>query len=92
MECWGNNDFGQTDAPAGSFRSVSAAGFHTCALRETGEITCWGTNDSGQTDAPAGSFRSVSAALFHTCALRETGEITCWGGAHPAVRVPEELR
>ena len=40
--CWGNNEFGQTDAPAGVFRSVSAGGTHACAVRESGEIVCWG--------------------------------------------------
>ena len=35
IECWGENDYGQTDPPAGRFSAVSAGGEHTCGLRET---------------------------------------------------------
>lgn len=31
------------------FRDVIASGgWHTCALRESGEVSCWGANDHGQ--------------------------------------------
>jgi len=42
VACWGDNGFGQTNAPAGTFRSVSVGVLHTCALRESGEVACWG--------------------------------------------------
>ena len=38
MTCWGNNDFGQADAPAGAF----TASEQSCGLRTGGTITCWG--------------------------------------------------
>ena len=79
ITCWGDNEQGQTDAPAGSFTAVSAGGAHTCGLRTNGAITCWGDNEQGQTDAPAGSFTAVSAGGAHTCGLRTNGAITCWG-------------
>ena len=61
IDCWGSSEAGQTDAPAGKYRTVSAGGFHSCAVRESGEIDCWGSNEAGQSDAPAGSYRTVSA-------------------------------
>ena len=68
-------------APATGFIAVSAAGFHTCAIRTSGAIECWGWNNIGQTDAPAGrDFSAVSASVSHNCAIRESGEIACWGG------------
>ena len=92
--CWGDNSYGQTDAPAGSFRAVTAGWAHSCALRESGEVACWGVHgkpaflpgpDIGYVEdgrpavAPTGEFRSVSAGADHTCGVRASGEITCWG-------------
>lgn len=52
LACWGLNDQGQTDAPSGRYRSVSAGLSHTCAVRESGEAVCWG-QDGGPADVPA---------------------------------------
>ena len=80
IECWGSNDYGQTEAPAGNdFIAVSAGSRHTCAIRESSAIECWGDNSNGRTDAPAGLFSAVDAGFQHACALRVTGGITCWG-------------
>lgn len=57
-------DRGQTNAPPGRYRSVSAGNFHTCAVRESGEVDCWGKLSLGGGDVvpPAGtSYRSASA-------------------------------
>src|SRR5437870_1340149 len=63
LECWGRNDAGQLGDPATtSFNSVTpvrvigittavtvtAGGFHTCALLADGTVRCWGENDFGQ--------------------------------------------
>ena len=91
--CWGNNDYGQADAPPGRFAAVSVGGAHACGLRESGELVCWGDNNFySQTDAPEGRFRSVSAGWYHSCAIRESGELACWGALTPAASVPNELR
>ena len=79
IECWGNNNFGQSDAPEGDFTAVSAGRSHSCALRSTGAIECWGNNNFGQSDAPEGDFTAVSAGDSHTCGLLESGAIECWG-------------
>ena len=96
IECWGNNEvfsfkndgeedwvwYGQATPPDGSFTAVSAGGYITCGLRDTGEITCWGSNNYGLTTPPTGSFTAVSAGVNHSCAIREAGEIECWGWDH----------
>ncbi|WP_420621188.1 hypothetical protein [Candidatus Poriferisodalis sp.] len=50
--CWGNHEFGQTDAPSGYFTSVSAGWKHSCGLRTDGTAAYFGNNEYGQTDAP----------------------------------------
>ena len=40
--CWGWNYQGQTNAPEGRFRSVSAGNVHACAVADSGEVICWG--------------------------------------------------
>ena len=79
IECWGDNDYGKSNPPAGSFSTVSAGNGHTCGLRESGAIECWGDNYYGQADPPAGSFSAVSTGRWYTCGLRESGAIECWG-------------
>ena len=86
IECWGDNEDGQTDAPGGSFSAVSAGGSlinvgggHTCGLRPSGAVVCWGYNNVGQTDAPGGSFSAVSTGGLHTCGLRPSSAVVCWG-------------
>ena len=92
IECWGDNEFGQTDAPAGRFTAISAENTYTCAIHESGEIACWGYNayfegvgeerrlvETRQSDAPEGSYTAVSVGSSHSCAIRTSGEIKCWG-------------
>ena len=79
IACWGDNARGQTDVPAGRYRSLSAGEWHTCGLTYASRVVCWGDNFSGQTDAPRGRFRSVSAGLAHTCAVARLGGVVCWG-------------
>ena len=77
--CWGDNDYGETDAPAGTFKAVAAGVGHSCGLRADETVVCWGINDYGETDAPAGSFKAVSAGVGHSCGLRIDDTIICWG-------------
>jgi alpha-tubulin suppressor-like RCC1 family protein len=76
IRCWGNNYWGQNNAPEGVFATVSAGRGHACALTTGGSIVCWGGNAYGQLNVPQGS---LAAAERFTCALRDDGVILCWG-------------
>ncbi len=106
-KCWGLNNRSQlglnstggdhfspaTVSGLGSgVTSVSAGGFHTCAM-VSGAIKCWGANNFGQLgdtttferDEPVNVFwlasvpAAVSAGGNHTCALNTDGGVKCWG-------------
>ena len=79
LECWGSNEFGQSDPPAGQYSEVSAGSTHTCALTVAGEVRCWGAPNDARIAAPQGRYTSIDAGYDHTCALSESGEIACWG-------------
>ena len=55
ITCWGNNNYGQADAPGGQFNTVTAGGYHSCGIRTDGTHTCWGSNYYGRLTHPAGS-------------------------------------
>ena len=73
--------------------SVSSGDFHTCAIRESGELWCWGGGLNGQLGAgplgvvnsptplrvTTGSWRAVAAGQSHTCGITDDGELYCWG-------------
>jgi alpha-tubulin suppressor-like RCC1 family protein len=50
LVCWGDNTFGQSSPPTGTFTQVSAGTFHTCGVKTDGTFVCWGDNFSGQVD------------------------------------------
>jgi alpha-tubulin suppressor-like RCC1 family protein len=110
VKCWGYNLYGQLgdgtyndsyDVPVDVFglspgvsNNISAGGYHTCAVLETGGIKCWGWNCNGQlgdgtskswSTFPVNVYELLSGALDisagskHTCALLNTGGVKCWG-------------
>lgn len=108
VKCWGDNYWGQlgdgrefmSRETAGDVTGltsgvamVSAAGYHSCALMNTGGVKCWGINSSGQLGdgtttrrltpvdvvGLAASAVQVSAGHSHTCAVLVTGAVQCWG-------------
>ena len=42
LVCWGDNNYGQSSPPAGTFIHVSTGTFHSCGLRASGIWICWG--------------------------------------------------
>ena len=83
--CWGNNNYGQAEAPAGRFSQVSSGEWHTCAITSGGAVECWGRNRDGQAEAPTGRFSQVSSGDHHTCALTTAGAVQCWGNNYRGV-------
>ena len=75
------------------FTAVSAAGYYTCGIIDTGAAQCWGDNFGGQlgtgtTDnsftpaTVAGGLRFATIAasgIRHACGLTATGAAYCWG-------------
>lgn len=107
--CWGNGRDGRlglgladsNDRPSPApvtgqlhFASISARGWHSCALTSDGAAYCWGRGSEGQLgtsslverqDRPAPvsgrlKFSSLSVGSQHTCGLTEDGALYCWGG------------
>ena len=79
IACWGDNIFGQADAPAGQFTAISTGDEHSCGIRADNTAECWGNNSIfGQTNAPAGQFTAISAGWEHSCGIRADNTIACW--------------
>lgn len=77
------------------YRTVGAGYYHTCAIRESGEMVCFGGNKNGQlgigtpnqaaeeSDPQAvvspEKWSDVSGGQSFTCALNDAGALFCWG-------------
>ncbi len=107
VKCWGANGHGELGdgttidrltpvEPVGlssGVVSVTAGGFHTCALMATGGVKCWGVNWHGQVGdgstverhvpidvyGMSDGIKQVVAGKYHTCALNRVGGVACWG-------------
>jgi endonuclease/exonuclease/phosphatase family metal-dependent hydrolase len=104
--CWGQNLWGQLGigsvdrfkgrpqrvGTAANWRSVSAGGWHTCALDNAGAAYCWGHNTFGEVGdgtvarriAPVAvdsgaTWLQLSTAWAQTCGITQTGRMLCWG-------------
>lgn len=79
--------------PAGEYPvHVTAGGFSTCAVLNTGTAWCWGNNGMGQLGlghyqdqrSPvlvpgSNGLVRITAGAYFTCALNAVGNIWCWG-------------
>jgi alpha-tubulin suppressor-like RCC1 family protein len=109
VACWGDNSQGQLGVDPGTLAfsaepllvdgvadviSLSAAGYHTCALLLDQSIVCWGDNFTGVLgqDPVAVGFSAapvpialpalatrVEAGAVHVCAVLDDGTVACWG-------------
>jgi len=53
--CWGDNEYGQLNVPAGLGKVValSVGSNHACAIDSNSRLWCWGLNKSKECDVPA---------------------------------------
>ena len=90
IACWGENFYGQADAPSGTFKALAVGEFHTCAIRSDDTIACWG-NRSTCVDSvcspnlrfmsPSGTFKALGSGPDYACAIGSDDTIACWGGS-----------
>ena len=52
--CWGDDEFGQSSPPEGSFAAITAGYIHSCGLRPNGSAVCWGNDETGQSSPSCG--------------------------------------
>ena len=75
-------NYGQADAPEGTYKAIATGWGYPCALGTDDTITCWGIN-YGQADAPEGTYKAIATSGNHSCAIRTDNTITCWGPVPP---------
>ena len=66
-------------SPDETFVRIASGEYHTCGVKEDGDVACWGLNDDNQATPKRGAFERISAGLLHTCGLRTDSTIACWG-------------
>jgi alpha-tubulin suppressor-like RCC1 family protein len=80
---WGQNNWGQTDVPAGlsNVVAMAAGSMHNLALKNNGTVVGWGGADFGKTTPPAGLTNAVAVAAGdnHSLALKFDGTVVGWG-------------
>ena len=84
LTCWGANNYGQLDAPAGTYKTISAGALYSCAIATDDTIACWGFNTDGYntvgtTEPPAGTYTSFAVGQRHSCAIAADATLACWG-------------
>ncbi|MCF7968414.1 MAG: hypothetical protein K9K68_04535, partial [Methylococcaceae bacterium] len=79
-KCWGNDAYGQIQAPQEPFVDIVAGDWHTCGLRTDHTGMCWGRYQYGQNDPGQYRYKQISAGGNLTCGLlRNTGRMRCVG-------------
>lgn len=89
---WGANSEGQTIAPEGKYRNISAGGQHSLAIKEDGTLAGWGYNFDGEINVPAGTFTAIDAGDRHSLGIRTNGTLAGWGyNANGETTVPSGI-
>lgn len=107
LQCWGLNTVGQLGNGQSSRRAaptavadlgsgvakVSAGGFFSCALTQTGGVKCWGFNGANQLGDGTDLFRyrpvdvvglgsgvlALATGDSSACAIKADRQVVCWG-------------
>jgi len=80
IDCWGNNAFGQSDAPQLRARALDASADHACVIAGSNTLQCWGDDSrSGSLPLPGVAVRNVDIGQYNGCAVRTDGGASCWG-------------
>ena len=85
--CWGEDWYGQSWGPVGSFIAITTFYRYSCGARPQGGIECWGEWAPPQSKQLAESsevYVSLAAGDSHLCALKGDGEVECWTDARGA--------
>ena len=64
LACWGDNAYGESSPPTGTFTSVAADAYSACGVKTGGTVACWGDNSNGQNSPNTSSYRMVSAGAY----------------------------
>lgn len=88
LTCWGNDTYGATSPPGGSFTSLVSSHVHSCALDEDGQAVCWGQLYFNEESpdlllSPDETFTTIVTGLAHMCGLTPSGNAVCWGYGTP---------
>ena len=79
---WGENDDGESDAPAfTNILAIAAGEFHSVAVKDDGSVVQWGY-DWGDVPANLTNAISVAAGYSHSIALRSDGTVETWGATN----------
>ncbi|MDB4939453.1 MAG: hypothetical protein JWP87_6425 [Labilithrix sp.] len=93
ITCWGN-DYrmgGAGNAPAGTFKKLSASPYLFCGLRDTGALVCWGSYASGMYTNMAGNpaahdfggnYVDLAAGGSRACGVDANHVVHCVGFAN----------
>ncbi len=75
IECWGNNNNGQSTVPNGLIAKQIALGLnHSCAIKFDNTVECWGDGI-----APADLLaKQIALGVNHSCAIKPDNSVTCW--------------
>lgn len=79
ITCWGDNTYGEAEAPPGSFSQVAAGLSHSCGLTTDGTAICWEDDDSRRATPPEKTFTRITAGWLHSCGIGTDSRIACWG-------------
>ena len=76
VECWGRSDYGKTQPPVDSFKSLSASHHMTCGITTENTTLCWGRNaDQFEINDV---YTSVSVGERSACGIKPNQTVTCW--------------